>query len=352
MPKIEDVVTSSLHGKPLQAEIIDEVEKEAKRMETYERVQATAGKLSGADALKSALEDERKEKRRVEGEKKDTEEALRKSESGRVYDEIRNVEKTILSKIESGAPAKSISSDFGNIIDLLKLAGFGGDEVEKMTKMKKFVDTFAPQKSLAEQIKELKEVGSAIGLGEKKDDGEREPASIRLEIEKLRTDTQLRIEQMADERAQRHDEFMLSLKKWDEERELKRYEIDSKLKITAERNQMMGDFGRKVVNAFSRAAESGSESEGVTAPAPKSKKTPEIEANEGEAGEVNCVNCGSTVPIGRSATRVMCPKCQSVYPIKRNPVAGGPPSETPREKLPSGTQGQSLGEVSGEGEEE
>jgi DNA-directed RNA polymerase subunit RPC12/RpoP len=104
------------------------------------------------------------------------------------------------------------------------------------------------------------------------------------------------------------------LKKWEEEKELRKQEIEAKASSEKEKVDTLKTIGIRLGKAVFQGALEGSQG-GVGGKA----KSYTIEAGEGEAAEFSCPTCGSTVGLLPDTTVATCAGCGSQFPVKRIP---------------------------------
>jgi DNA-directed RNA polymerase subunit RPC12/RpoP len=107
----------------------------------------------------------------------------------------------------------------------------------------------------------------------------------------------------------------LTLKKWEEEKELRKQEIEAKASSEKEKVDTLKTIGLRLGKAVFQGALEGSQG-GVGG---KPAKSYTIEAGEGEAAEFSCPTCGSTVGLLADTAVATCAGCGSQFPVKRIP---------------------------------
>ncbi len=188
-----------------------------------------------------------------------------------------------------------------------------------MAELKKKQEGEAGRRTAEEIIKEATEVAEKLGYA--RSTGPEIPYDVQIQLKKMDMDLQVRLAEMKVESERRDREWELTLRRWDEEKAIKREEIAQKVTSEKDRMQFMTTglqrVGRIIGSMLKGEAVPGTEA-GAGAEAPKSYH---IEAGEGEEGEVTCPNaeCGSTIFIAPDADKVVCDQCGQGIGITRKP---------------------------------
>ncbi len=179
--------------------------------------------------------------------------------------------------------------------------------------LKKALDEKKDEKTITEKLSEIKETAATLGWGPQQVSNQ-VPADIQLQMRKMDSDLQLRLAEMEDNRSHRDKEWQLTIKQWDDERQLKQQELAQKAASDAERTQLMrsglGTMGKVIGQSFM-------ENGGVSA----QPKNFSIEAGVGEEGEVTCPGCSASMFLPPDANDLVCPSCGSVGKVVRKAVA-------------------------------
>jgi hypothetical protein len=301
---------------------ITEVKQQAEDMNVIDQSIDTARKLSGAPALEEEIDRKDKKLERVEQERDKAIEDKHKTEIESVKTELGAKIDGLVKSYAGGASKDSIAEQ---IIEIKKAANelnMGGTRISEIRDMLSLITTLNPHKSLADQIKDAKELitvftpppdkGKEFNIGGM-------PASVALELKKMDTTLQITLEKMKDDRQRQDQEFQLSLKKWDEEREIRRQEIDGKILVERERNEVVSGALRTVGGAIGKGlADRGGAAMLGSTPAPRAYG---MEIPLGETGTIACPNCQSPIGVGPTQTSTQCIKCNTKYPITRLPPA-------------------------------
>jgi ribosomal protein S27E len=172
------------------------------------------------------------------------------------------------------------------------------------------------EKSLSEQLEEVKAIAKEFGLVESRGAGGISD-TVAIELEKMRINHELELERMKDDRSRKDKEWELTVRRWDDEKELKRQEIQGKLAVEKDRNEFLSSGIEKLGGVIVRATAAGAEA-GIGGSANKISSQV-IEAGEGEFGETMCPACKNTIAIAKDASSAICPGCNTIYPVRRIP---------------------------------
>jgi hypothetical protein len=329
------VIAKAMGAKINPSGDISDVEKKTKDMTIIDQAMETARKLAGTDVLteemkrkEDKLEEERKAKEKAE---KD----LAKKETELVEERLGSKIDKLTESISRGASPQSIAEQIGDIKKAAGELGLGGSKVSEFKEMATLIQSLNPQKDLAAQVKDARDLLTALQPERGKESlVEGVPAAVAIELKKMDSDFKIRLEQMADARQERDQNFQITLKKWEEDREIRRQEVDGKILVERERNQMIAGgleiIGKAAGKAYAEsggglAASLGSVSQRQSGAA----KTGHIEIDQGQSGTFECPNCHSPIGVGPTSVTAQCVKCSSRFPIARIPssVQGGVPSE-------------------------
>ena len=273
-------------------------------IEAVKETKKLADEVSGADELKKKLEETKEELDRVKMETlskqlAEIKDALKVATEQRDIPAIKELEH----KLEEARDAfykEQVETLRREIAELRKGGGEG----------------------LAEDIKKVKTLAQELGLTS---NITATPPDILLQLKKMEQDLQLRLEQMRDERDRRDKEWQLTLKRWEEERELRRAEAQQKYEIDKVRMETLKSSFDRAVKIIARGlAEEQSGSPGQIAQAYH------VEAAEGEMGQFICPKCGSPVAIAPDTVSAICAKCGFTAPVTRV-NASPPPKEASSE---------------------
>lgn len=216
-----------------------------------------------------------------------------------------------------------LGAKIGNLEDMIKAnAGQSSisNQLAEVRNTAKELGWVEPEgkRTLSVQLEEVKNVAKELGLAEPKSGGGVSD-SVALQLEKMRVDHELAIEQIRDDRSRRDAEWDLTKEKWREEKELKQEEIQGNLAVKREQNELIGGITERLGRVIASATMSGGggNSGGIAGQAGQIGQA--IEAGEGEFGEVQCpnTNCGSIIAIAKDAAQAICTGCGTKYPIKR-----------------------------------
>jgi len=314
MPVIKDAYIPDATNVTPVVQKTDDLKKMTEGIKAVNEIKNVAGAVSGLDAIQRELERKEKKMEEIEKEREQAKREAQETKMELIQKELGGKIEQLSQTIKSGASQKSISEQLTEVKKAAVDLGLGTSKVSEFKEMANLIQSLGPQqKGLAEQVKEAKELLAAMQPEKEKETHvERIPAEIALEMKKMETNLQVTLEQMKDERQRKDHEFQLTLKKWEEEKELRRQEIESKLMLEKERNELIGGGLERLGRVIAQATLE-------TEIPSQSRKIAAIQAGEGEFGEVTCINpnCQATVPIARDAMKAICPGCGTTYNINR-----------------------------------
>jgi hypothetical protein len=321
---------------------ISDVKKQADDMGVIKGTINTARELSGAPALEQEIDRKDKKLEKVEQERDQAIADKHKAEIDSVRTDLGSKIDHLTESLQSGASRKTIADEIGDIKKAATELGMGGSKVSEIRDLMSLVETMNPRKNLVEQLKEAKELLSTLQPPQEKPKGlslDGMPAEIVLQLKKMDTDLQVTLEQMRDKRQRDDHDFQITLKKWEEEREARRAEIEGKLTVERERNQLLAGgitmFGRAagkgVADAFSES-EPGIARQPSQPAQPPQGKSYHVELDEGEAATMQCQKCRSPIEVVATTKIAECLNCHEKYNVLRK----APSSEvTPEEEASS-----------------
>lgn len=175
----------------------------------------------------------------------------------------------------------------------------------------------ANQKTLLEQLSEVRETAKELGLAEPKVGGD---AMVQVELKKLDFDHQVALRKLIREEKMSDRQFQLDLRRLDDERDARKAEIEQK---KADR-EMWSKAPQVVGQAIAQGmlASEGSSS-GVTS---RAKKRYSVEAGVGDSGTISCPSCETEVAIGPTARKAVCAQCGTELSVKRLANQGEAPT--------------------------
>jgi len=330
------VVAKALGAKTNPGGEISDVEKETKNMSIIDQAMGTARKLAGTDAL---TEEMKRKEDKLEEQRKETDKVkddLAKKETQLVEERLGNKIDKLAELYGGGASKEKIGDQISEIKKAAIEMGLGGSKVSEFKDMANLIQSLNPQKDLAQQIKDAKDILSILQPEKGRESlVEGVPAAVAVELKKLDADLKIRLEQMADARQERDQNFQITLKKWDEDRDIRRLEVDGKILVERERNAVVSGALKTIGSAIAEGALKGQP--GVAGqpgnigqkPAPQNYH---MEIPIGEAGTIPCPNCKTPIGVGPTQTLAECVNCKAQYPITR--IAQSAPQEPGSEPLP------------------
>jgi len=309
----------SLPGDPV-TEIIrqNRADSERRKLERQDRLDELKGKVEEKRIEGELTGEEKQKMTQLEQEKAELQKDLGKMEIAQVKTELGSKIDQLQRSIEGGASKKSIAEQIAEVKQVATDIGLGGNRFSEIQEALALVEKMRPNKGIAEQLKEAKEllepfegkntsvqVAPEIAIQLKK---------LDIELKKMDIDSQIEIERLRDDRDHRGKEWQLTLKKWEDEKELRRAELNMKAAGEAERLQFM----KGTVNTFGKViGQSFMEDGGVSA----QPKQFTIEAGVGEEGDVSCPGCSSPIFLPPDTKELICPACGSIGKVVREAVA-------------------------------
>jgi predicted RNA-binding Zn-ribbon protein involved in translation (DUF1610 family) len=293
---------------------IDEVEKAAEHIGVVAKTVTTADQLAGGPAMRDEIRRKEERIREMEKRQQDQQRELENTKLEVVRTELGSKIEALTSSLATGASSRTIAEQIADIKAAAGQLGLGesGTKWSEFREMAAVIKSLSPDNNIVQQIKDVRALMASLE-GEKKPLAEL-PASIALQMKELETNTQLRIEEMRADREARAQEWQLTVRRWDEERDLRREEAAAKIALERERNQMIGGGIEKLGRVMARGM---MESGGDEVSASPKIASQFIEAAVGEFGETTCPSCSGIIPIAKDAVKAICPGCSTIYPVRR-----------------------------------
>jgi len=280
---------------------VDEVKKAADHIRVVSEVQNTAAQLVGLERLE-------KERKEMEEKLEKTKEELEKARQQALERELAEI-KQELKKAQEQRDIPAIK-ELEHKLEEAREA-YHREQLEALRKeIAELRKSGGAGINLAEEIKRIRETAQELGL--RPNAPTETPPDILLQLKKMDHDLQIKLEEMRDERARREKEWQLTLKKWEEEREMRRAEIQQKYEAEREKIETLKSSFDRAVRIITRALTEEEEE----IPSQISQQY-YVEAGEGEMGEFSCPKCGSAVSIAPDAIKAICAGCGFTAPIKR-----------------------------------
>ena len=309
MPSLDEIIQNRLKGGKLpnpQTEV-DGVAKTAQHMKAIKEVKDVADEISGAGELRRQAEEGKKALEKTERE-------LADERQKQLQDQIKNLQTEMMKLFDQKGPNPEVArlmQQLENTKTELITSRFDylDREIKELRTMKA---AGASQSALDEQIRQIK--SAAMELGLQAPSGTTMSPELQVQLKKMDIDLQLQMEQMKDDRDRRDKEWQLTIKKWEEEKELRQNELAGKVAAEKDKMALAGDFMKKIGGAFARGTIDAGQGGQEMAPGKVASQV--IEAGLGEFGEIPC-SCGGTIAIARDAAKAICPNCSSVYQIRR-----------------------------------
>jgi len=287
----------------------DQADAARRRMERKDEEESLEHQAKKKDLEKRISGEDEAEKAQLAQENEELKEKIHEKEVESVRVELGGKIDQLNQSVREGASQKSISQQIADIKRAAADMGLGGSKFEDIQAALDLVERLRPAtKTLPEQVKDAKDLIDTFG---QKPSGD---GNLSLEIEKVKGDRELQLEKLRIERAAGERDFQLKMKQWETEREDKRAIASAEIAVKKEGNQLLADLVEKLAQVITAAAGGA-----VGAGAARGIASRVIEAGEGEAGETECPSCHSVIPISESADDVICAGCGARYTIKRIP---------------------------------
>jgi hypothetical protein len=309
MADLDDIIQGQLKGDKAQSarQDKDEVDKTTQHMKAIKEVKDVADEISGAGDLRKQVEESDKAREKSERE-------LAEERNRQLQDQIKNLQTEMTKQFDQKGPnpevAKLMQQLENTKTELIQSRfDYLTNEIKELRNMK---NSGANQGAIDQQIKAIKAAANELGL--QAPSVTTTSPELQIQLKQMDINLQLQMEQMKDDRDRRDKEWELTLKKWDEEKELRQGELAVKVAAEKDKMALASDFMKKIGGTFARATiDAGQE---MTAGKVASQV---IQANEGDYGEIACQKpgCDGTIAIARDAVKAICPNCSTVYDIQR-----------------------------------
>ena len=310
---------------------ISDVQKETESMDVIDKAMGTARKLAGTDTLAEELKNKDKKMEELGKANEKIKEELHETRMEIVQKELGGKIENLAELIKAGGTRKSISDQISEIKKTADELGLGGSKVSELRDMMNLIESLRPNKGLVEQVKEARDLLTSLQPeGKKESLVEGMPAEVTIQLKKMESDLKITLEKMADERQERAQNFQITMKRWEEDGEMKKQEIEGKIAVERDRNELLAGGIETIGKAIGRGYwEAGQEAiapqGGISQKQQSQAKSYTLKLDEGESGEFDCPNCHAKVGVGPTSTVVRCVGCNSQFPITRALVAA--PSE-------------------------
>ena len=281
-----------------ESELAD-LEHREKKVDIEANIAKKEKELKGENVMAEELKEEREKLRVAE---KEVEAGKREAMEARLTAKIEQLSEVAKSK----GSGKEFTETFTQLTEAAKAMGWVAPTKEE-------------PKTFAEQLNQAVDIATKLGY-----DKADKQSQMSLELERLKADNTIRLEEMKDARDVRDKEWQLKLKQWEEEKEHKREEIQAKIDIEKERNQLIANAITELKGFVSEIRGKGG---GVAQP-----PVNYVTAGVGETGELECPGCKAVIPVGGDDTTATCPGCGAAYPIRRIPKPPEPAAASAGEK--------------------
>jgi hypothetical protein len=308
---------------PKPGESISDVKKQAEDIDVVEQTVETAKKLAGTSALEKQLEHKDGQLEKATAEKDKLKDELSASKIELIKGELGGKIDKLAEDIKGGASPKSISDQITEVKKAAESLGLGTSKFSDLKEMMALIQSLNPQRNLSEQVKEARELLTALEPSESKEKGgavEGIPASIYLQVKQMESNTQLELEKMKDDRQRRDQEFQLTLRRYDEERLSRQEKMQMDYTIQKERNEMIAGaiegFGRAAGKGYAEALGKGP-GEVATQTGEQGKYPVPIKLAEGESGTMECPLCKKPIGVGPTTEVAECIGCHTKFDVVR-----------------------------------
>jgi len=184
----------------------------------------------------------------------------------------------------------------------------------QITDLKKVIeDNKVDKASVTEKLAEIKSTAGELGWGPKEAGGF--SPEIQVQITQMNNDVKIKLAEMDDMRAMRDKEWQLTLRKWDDEREMRQQEINQKVVADQERTGLMRSMQQGLGRIIGKSLTDNGE------PGVKGKVQPEqfhVDADVGEEGDIACPSCSTAIFLPSDAVKIACPSCGAVGVVRRS----------------------------------
>lgn len=324
----KELIAKTMGLKKPAGESIGEVQQQADNMGIIEKTMDTARKLAGHDTLAGELERKDKKVEDLGKEKNIAEKALQDAKMQLIQNELGGKIDGLREAIKAGASTKSIGDQITDIKKAATELGLGGGKVSEFKEMADLIRGLNPQKSIVEQIREAEELSAMLHPQKGAETLiEGMPPAIAVEIKKLDADLKIRLEQMADARQISEQNFKITLLKFEEDRDIRRLEVDGKILVERERNTLISGALKTIGESIGKGLkDAGTTSTGGISQGQQGiAKHYRVDiSKEKDLSEFDCPGCHTKVGIGPTTASAECINCHSQFDIVRAPAQESP----------------------------
>jgi len=303
---------------------IDEVKQETEHMSAIDKAMDTAKKLAGVDVLAESGKEKDKKMEKMQEDHDKTKDELQKTQLKLIEEQLGTKIDKLSESIKGGASTKSIGDQISEVNKAAEELGLGGGKVSEFKEIMNLIQSLNPQKGLVDQLKEAKDLIALLAPPEAKREGlvEGVPAGIAVELKKIDSDLKIRLEQMADARQEREQNFKITLLKFEEDRDTRRQEVDGKILVERERNTLISGALKTIGESIGKGLKDATTtSPGITQGAQDIAKHYRVDiSKEKDLSEFDCPGCHAKVGIGPTTTLAECINCHSQFEIVRAPA--------------------------------
>jgi len=295
----------------------DQADAARRRMQRKDEEESLEHEAKKKDLEKRISGEDEAEKAQLAQENEELKEKIHEKEVESVRVELGGKIDQLNQSVREGASQKSISQQIADIKQAAADMGLGGSKFSDVQEALEFVERLKPNKTLPEQLKDAQELMETFG----KKETNQFPPEITLQLKQMDRDLQIRLEEMRDSRSDRDRDWQLQIRKWEEEKEIKMAQLQAEIAAKKEGNELLAQGIQRLgqVIAAAKGAAAGGVAGAVAGGVASGAGSRVINAGEGEAGEVECESCHSVIPISESADDVICPGCGTRYAIQRIP---------------------------------
>jgi len=182
------------------------------------------------------------------------------------------------------------------------------------------INSQASKGSIVDQIKAMKATAAELGLV---DGNAGSSASLQVELKRLEFELEDRRHAHEMEILRLTDEREYNRKKLDLEDKRLEAELEEKRKSREQLAQAPLMIGQAIGQAMKGGGEPAAPTNIINAPAPSGH----IDAPPGEAGELECPGCQTTMSFGPTQKLAVCPGCDARFTVNRAAPQGPPAAE-------------------------
>lgn len=183
----------------------------------------------------------------------------------------------------------------------------------QISDLKKVIeDNKVDKGSVTEKLAEIKSTAGELGWGPKEAGGV--SPEIQIQITQMNNDLKLKLAEMEDERSRRDKDWQLTLRKWDDEKDMRQQELNQKAAADQERTGLMTSMQQGLGRIIGKSLTDNG------GPGIKGKVQSEqfhVDADVGEEGDISCPSCSTSIFLPSDAVKIACPSCGAIGIVRR-----------------------------------